>query len=517
MARIRLENILVQKSYMKVLIDESVEKDNNGNYLINVCYMRVSTDKQADEGFGLEIQEDELMTYAKNNRLTNLVAFIDDGFTGTNMDRPALNGITDIITGFNDGKNHIHIERFIVPRIDRLGRTLLGILQFIQDYIVASNGAKSTINKNEEDISFISIKESFCKIDKNDPTSKFMFSFFCGLAEFDRDMIVQKLKQGRTQRVAKGFWMGGGNCPFGYKYDKEIGELIVVPEQAKIVEEIYRLYIEEKMSPAKIANRFGIKSEKQISDILKRKTYTGAIVYNGVEYQGIHESIISLERWQEAQEEIESRSVVRFKSNYLLTGLLYCGECGAKLRYQKWDKKTGACKLVCYSQQKSKPHLVKDENCDNIQYWATDIEDVVVEELFKLTYLQDKKNKKSTAIIEPLKVLNEDLKREEAKLSKLYNFDTDDDDDVIKEKITNQKALIRDIKSQIKTEEQQAAIRKKIVKAENILHNLKGTWQYMSDKEKQNICRELIDKIIIYKNGSIDVHLKLKSYFKNAL
>ena len=53
----KLENILDLKSYMKIAIDEKVEKDADGNYLVNFGYLRVSTDKQADEGYGLDVQE----------------------------------------------------------------------------------------------------------------------------------------------------------------------------------------------------------------------------------------------------------------------------------------------------------------------------------------------------------------------------------------------------------------------------------------------------------------------------
>ena len=87
----------------------------------------------------------------------------------------------------------------------------------------------------------------------------------------------------------------------------------------------------------------------------------------------MHEPIITLERWEEAQEEIKRRSVIRGDAHYMLSGLLYCAECGAKMRYQKWNPKTGECKIVCYSQQKSKKYLVKDENCDNSKYWQSDI------------------------------------------------------------------------------------------------------------------------------------------------
>ena len=72
------------------------------------------------------------------------------------------------------------------------------------------------------------------------------------LAEYDRDLIVEKLKSGRKARVASGKWMGGGNVPYGYRYDKEQGTLVVVPEEAEKVREVFRLYIEEKLPPQKM-------------------------------------------------------------------------------------------------------------------------------------------------------------------------------------------------------------------------------------------------------------------------
>ena len=78
----KLENILDLKSYMKIAIDEKVEKDADGNYLVNFGYLRVSTDKQADEGYGLDVQEKTVIKCCEAEDLTNLVLFIDDGYTG---------------------------------------------------------------------------------------------------------------------------------------------------------------------------------------------------------------------------------------------------------------------------------------------------------------------------------------------------------------------------------------------------------------------------------------------------
>ena len=123
-----LKNILELKHNMKIVIDEAVELDVDDNFLINVSYLRVSTDRQADLGFGLDIQEADIVRYCTANGYRNLVLFIDDGYTGTNMERPALQEIMGAITDFNTGKSHIRVNSLVVARIDRLGRSLLGTL-----------------------------------------------------------------------------------------------------------------------------------------------------------------------------------------------------------------------------------------------------------------------------------------------------------------------------------------------------------------------------------------------------
>lgn len=516
-AKNKLKDIVDIRSNMKMLIDDDIPVDDNKNYLINVGYIRVSTDKQAEQGYGLDIQERDVLAYGLSNHMPNLLLFIDDGYTGTNMNRPALQAIIKIIQDFNSDKTNVRINSMIIPRIDRLGRTLLGTLQFIQDYIVAKNDSKnSTINNNKEDINFISVQENYCRIERNNPQGKFLLMLFASLAEFDRDLIVEKLKRGKAARVASGKWMGGGNTPYGYIYDSKTGRLVVVPEEAAKIKEVFRLYIEEKMSPQKIANRLGFKGEKIVTQILRRKSLTGVILFKGKEYPGQHEAIIPLSRWQEAQDELEARSVAHSDSAYLLSGIIYCGECGAKMRYQKWDKNTGECKIICYSQQNSKPYLVKDKNCPNKKYWQSDIEEAVENGLFKLTYLGDEKNKKSSKFVDTLEILNQQLLKERKKLSRLYDFEEDDDaDDILTEKILQKKNKIRELEQQIQSEEEQSYIKKKVDKAKTILNSIQGVWGKATPKERQTICRELIDRVVVYKDNRIDVKLKLQNYLQS--
>lgn len=515
----KLKSILQMMPFMKIVIDDRVEVDEDGNFLINVGYLRVSTDRQAELGYGLDIQEKEIIRYAKLSGLTNLVLFIDDGYTGTKMtDRPALAAVMENIKKYNAGQSNIRIEAFIVARIDRLGRTLLGTLQFIQDYIVSKKDSKgSTINNNREDINFISVAENYCRIERNNPQGKFLLMLFASLAEFDRDQIVKKLKDGMISRVEAGKWPGGGNIPYGYEYNPKTGILEVVPEEAAKIREIFRLYIDEKMSPQKIATRLGFKGDKIIMNILRRKSLTGCIEYKGKEYQGLHEPIISLDLWEDAQDEIASRSIHRSDSDYLLSGLLQCGECGAKMRYQKWNK-YGECKIVCYSTQKSthesKPYLVKDEGCTQERFWASDIEDAVVQQLFQMSFLGN--DDRSTPHFNPMEALMRELKAEKAKLSKLYDFeDEDDEDDVLLDKIRAVKARIKELERQLSDEQKKSSISKKVAKSKKLISTLKDQWPNMTAQERQNACQELIEKIVIYKDCTIDIQLKLRSYLVN--
>ncbi len=508
-----LENIVNLKSNMRIAIDDNVALDADGCFLINVGYLRVSTDRQADLGFGLDIQEADILRYCRANGYTNLLLFIDDGYTGTNMERPALQAIIRCIEDYNAGKSRLHINCLVVARIDRLGRTLLGTLQFIQDYIVSARDSKnSSVNRNKEDINFVSVAENYCRIDKDNPQGKFLLMLFATLAAFDRDQIVEKLKRGRLARVASGKWMGGGYAPYGYRYDRDSSALVVVPEEAAIVREVFRLFVEEKLSPQRIAERFGFGGDRSVVQILRRKSLTGCIVYNGEEYPGNHEAIIPLERWEEAQEEFERRSVHRTASNYLLSGLVYCGECGAKMRYQSWGKQ--GKKFVCYSQQTSRKSLVRDENCDNDRFPVEEIEKAVEHELLRLSYLGHKEIKKAIQTIDPIAALEKELSAARRHLSRLYDFeDEDETDDVLREKILDVKQRIAHVEGQIRLEQESSRLEKKSKRVSDILRTLNSTWPHMSAEEKQHTCQEIIDRVVLFKDGKVDIHLKHHSYF----
>ena len=82
-------------------------------------------------------------------------------------------------------------------------------------------------------------------------------------------------------------------------------------------------------------------------------------------------------------------------------------------------------------------------------------------------------------------------------------------------KIQAHRSRIKQLEHQITSEEEKKKISRKIEKAKALFRTLESTWSHMTDKERQSVCQELIDRIVIHKDGVIDVHLKLRSYLIN--
>jgi site-specific DNA recombinase len=434
-------------------------------------YIRVSTDAQREEGYSIDAQKQMLEAHCVSRGIQEYEFYIDGGYTGSNIDRPELQRL------LNDARAGA-IGFVIVYKLDRLSRSQKDTLYIIEDVL------------NPHNVGFTSINEH---MDTATPMGRLMLGILSAFAQLERENIRERTRMGMTERVKSGLWMGGGRIPFGYDYDKETG-VLVPNKDAETVRNIYALYI-KGYSLNRVAQMVGLKYEKLAYQILTRKSNAGYIRYNGKEYKGRHEPVVSLETYEQAMECLRARSVKRlYSSEYLLTGLLRCGRCGAKMRYQKWGK--AGCKIVCYSQDKSKRGLIRDPDCDNARLWADDVEDTVVRDLFRFCV-----EKRGEGLAETERdvtdILNEQYAAISAKVKRLYTLYASSPDPLLLETVMEHQRELSNIMKQITLEAERGAVSKRVAELRTKIESIADVWDVLTRAERQDIARTLIDRVTV--------------------
>ena len=206
-------------------------------------------------------------------------------------------------------------------------------------------------------------------------------------AQLDKNTMLLRMRGGMLERVKQGYWMGGGNTPYCYRYSKEDGILVPIPERKEMALRAMNLYI-SGYSDVRIQKLIGFKSEFVTRQVLTSPVNIGMIPYKGKLYKGRHEPIFDIKVFELAQElrktRKQSKSFCVNHENQLLTGLCYCGVCGCKMRYQKWTH--GKHKIYCYSRDNGMSYLPNyNPNCNNSLEWAEDIEKQVEDEILKIS------------------------------------------------------------------------------------------------------------------------------------
>jgi hypothetical protein len=185
--------------------------------------------------------------------------------------------------------------------------------------------------------------------------------------------------------------------------------------------------------------------------------------------------------------------------------LLYCGDCGCAMRYQKWNN--GNYRIYCCSRNKSLHYLPNhNSNCKNELYWATDIDNQVEEEIKKisLNFKPDNVcNKDST-----LSVLNKQLDGIKSKLKRLYGIYADGNDTVV-DMISELESKAKELKHKISEEESKENDPEQKLRYEEV-KKIADVWDHIDKKGKNQLLKSIVDKIIIV-NG--DIEIRLKNYF----
>ncbi len=442
-------------------------------------YVRVSTDSQYEEGYSVEAQQEKLEAFCKIKDISDYEFYIDGGWSGSNIDRPEMKRmITDITQG--------RISGVIVYKLDRLSRSQKDTVFLLEDVFIPN------------DCDFISLNENF---DTTTPYGKAMIGILSVFAQLERENIRERTRMGMHERVKSGLWMGGDGIPFGYDYSKELG-ILVPNDHAEDVRQIFDLYI-QGYSTTRLATMFDVASDRHITQILDRITYLGKIQYKGEIFEGKHEAIIDEQTFRKAQIERQKRSTKNVvTSSYLLTGLLYCGRCGAKMRYQKWGKNL---KIYCYSQQTSKMNLVKDPDCDNAKYDAEEVEVAVLNALFDTTDGMTAQSKPLTQKTTAIQTLQERYDKIAAKIKRLYNLYAESGDALLLETIKDNQEELTNIGKLIDHENATYAATMEIDMRNDLAKNLRNVWPSLTIDEKHRALRTFIDKIILHQDN-IEIH-----------
>ena len=454
---------------------------------LTALYVRVSTSAQAEEGYSVDAQKEKLIQWCSLKDYDNYRIYEDGGWSGSNIDRPAIKRL------ISDCMNH-KVKRVVVYKLDRLSRSQRDTLYLFEDVFIAN------------DIEFVSLNES---LDTSTPYGMTMVGILSAFAQLERQNIRMRTRMGMYERVKDGYWMGGGRTPYGYDYDQNLN-ILIPNEHADDVREIYDLYL-KGYSTTRLASMYHLSGDNHVAAILDRITYTGKISYNGEVIQGKHEPIIDENTWLRVQEERSKRSTKGIQtSQYLLSGFLVCGKCGAKMRYQKWS--SGRVRLCCYSQiPSSKPYLVKDPNCDNARCFADDVEPVVLEDLFAVTDLitvdaeaTKRIGEKSESRLSTVNTLQNRYDVLSTKVKRLYNLYAEKGNDILLETITENQEELHRLSVLIENEKASAAAISDIALRNETTYNLRSRWDAMTMQEKRTALSICIDKILIT-DGEIEM------------
>jgi DNA invertase Pin-like site-specific DNA recombinase len=177
------------------------------------AYLRVSTDRQAEEGLGLVAQDKAIRALLRERRVKPSRFYEDRGVSGAVEDRPAL---SDLLQAVGPG------DVVVVARLDRLARDLLTQEVLLRD--IRQRGA--------DVVSCSSAESDYLRDDPHDPTRKLIRQVLGAVSEFERALIKLRLQRGRAIKGEHGGY-AYGSPPYGFR--AEGGALLAEPEEQEAI------------------------------------------------------------------------------------------------------------------------------------------------------------------------------------------------------------------------------------------------------------------------------------------
>lgn len=281
-----------------------------------VLYARVSTKEQEAEGFSLGAQLGLLRSYALAKGLLVVAEYVE-AETAKTSGRPVF---AAMLKAIRDGI----ATAIIVEKTDRLYRNL-----------------KDRVLVDELGTDLHLVKESTILTKNSRSHERFIHDIKLVVAKSFIDNLKEEITKGMSQKARSGIWPS--MAPLGY-LNTTRGSVKTIepdPEIASKIAALYGRYAEGTSSITRLsetADEIGLTSKSgksiprsSLHRILRNPIYSGRIVWNGDDFPGSHEPIVTPETWRKVQLVLDGRNTeqpIKSREPYPLVGLVRCGKCG---------------------------------------------------------------------------------------------------------------------------------------------------------------------------------------------
>jgi site-specific DNA recombinase len=511
---------------------------------ITALYCRLSRDDELQGDINsIKNQKAILKKYADDNGFANTAFFVDDGYSGTNFDRPDWNRLMGLA---DDGK----VGTIIVKDMSRLGRDYLKVGMYTEmvfpnadiRFIAINNGVDSANSEMNDMTPFINIFNEFYAKD----TSRKIRAVFKAKGQSGKPLST--------------------NPPYGYIKDPEDKTRWIVDEEAAaVVREVFHLCVQgygvtqiankisnrHIMNPTAYAKAKGRNvpdnrdsgndyrwADSTISHMLSRPEYLGHTVnfktyrksYKQKKqlkrdpsewqiFENTHEAIIDQETYDIVQRIRDGRRrVTPMGEMPALSGMVFCADCGRKLYQVRGRKLPQSEYMVCSTYRKKGKHL-----CTSHQIRNSVIEQQILEGIRDITayarehedeFVQAAMHKSQEEMRKSQREARKELEASEARIRKLDGIIQHLYEDNVEGKITDERfrkldvgyeeeqqtltARVHELREQLADSEQNAA---------NTDDFLAIVRKYTDIQElTPEIIREFVEKVYVYQPERIDGH-----------
>lgn len=506
-------------------------------------YIRVSTQEQVQDWYGLDSQLRILKSYIESNEeygwaYNSDLVYQDEGVSWASevSERPELTRLQkDVLEG--------KIDVLLVWKIDRLFRKTSYLLEFIEFLKLYS-------------VNFVSKNEN---IDLSSPTWKLVLTVIWAIAEMEREVISERTSEWKISKALQGYFVYWKNVPFWYclENDWRWNKLVVLDEDSEVVKRVFNMFVNEWKTSSSIARYLSETSYSDLSKInaggkikwvwrrtkiwqtfivnlLRNESYIWKYYCNKTRTQRINWENVSyykdksewivincpkiIDEWLffKAQDILDKWQVLNWKwERHLLTGIIKCWECWKSFNYYKsrkdtWNYRCGGKKrdkildwMYCKNIDISEIKLIAD-------IWPQI--DTFLRNPEELLRIYEEQNNswedkaKITAYMMELSDLNSYIMKNNNSLKDVYRKEIETEDkakkkiysdiwsDLLRENQTFEKRKI-ELEDMIKDFESVKDVRKSIME---LSRTYKEKYWKIDEKEKQMYIDHFVDRVTVF-------------------